>query len=69
MSTQYACMLTTPVQWSYAFQILKRGAHCDDRDAYSGMTLLHFAVKAGADGIADPRPASRTIKLLLSKGR
>ena len=29
-------------------QVLRRGAHVDDRDGLTDMTLLHYACKAGA---------------------
>lgn len=35
---------------SSCLQILKRGAHVDDRDGQTDMTLLHYASKAGSVG-------------------
>ena len=29
-------------------EVLRRGAHIDDRDGLSDLTLLHYAVKSGA---------------------
>lgn len=33
--------------------MLKRGAHVDDRDGLTGMTLLHYTAKSGALGNED----------------
>lgn len=49
-------------------QILKRGAHVNDRDGLTDMTLLHFACKAGASGVGDAASATRTVKSLLLQG-
>ncbi len=38
---------------SFLFQILKRGAHVDDRDGMTDMTLLHYTAKSGALGNED----------------
>ena len=32
----------------FNIQVLRRGAHVDDRDGLTDMTLLHYACKAGA---------------------
>lgn len=50
------------------FQILKRGAHINDRDGLTDMTLLHYASKSGAAGIGDPDLAAEVVNMLLSKG-
>ena len=49
-------------------QILRRGAHVDDRDAVTDMTMLHYSAKAGAHGIGDVDEACRITNLLISKG-
>ncbi|XP_076338969.1 CAP-Gly domain-containing linker protein 4-like isoform X2 [Tachypleus tridentatus] len=49
-------------------EILKRGAHINDRDGLTDMTLLHYACKAGATGVGDVQVAIRTTALLLDKG-
>jgi CAP-Gly domain-containing linker protein 3/4 len=50
------------------FQILKRGAHIDDRDGLTDMTLLHYVSKAGAQGLGDVDECCRMVNLLVSKG-
>ena len=50
------------------FQILKRGAHINDRDGLTDMTLLHYSSKSGAAGIGDPELAADIVSMLLSKG-
>ena len=49
-------------------QILKRGAHINDRDGLTDMTLLHYASKSGAAGIGDPEVAAKVVLMLISKG-
>ncbi|KAJ8306320.1 hypothetical protein KUTeg_016865 [Tegillarca granosa] len=49
-------------------EILKRGAHINDRDGLTDMTLLHYASKSGAAGIGDPELASQIVSMLISKG-
>ena len=49
-------------------EILKRGAHHNDKDGLTDMTLLHYACKAGSSGVGDVRAALRTVHLLISKG-
>ena len=34
--------------------MLRRGAHVDDRDGLTDMTLLHYACKAGAGNVTVP---------------
>ena len=38
---------------------LKVGAHPDDRDAVTDMTLLMYACKSGAAGVGSPAAAAR----------
>jgi len=49
-------------------EILKRGAHVNDRDGLTDMTLLHYASKAGANGVGDVEEACRMVNLLVSVG-
>ncbi|UYV73088.1 CLIP1 [Cordylochernes scorpioides] len=49
-------------------EILKRGAHINDRDGLTDMTLLHYACKAGACGVGDIAAATRTVAALLDSG-
>lgn len=49
-------------------EILKRGAHINDRDGLTDMTLLHYASKSGAAGIGDPELAAEVVSMLLSRG-
>ena len=50
------------------FQVLKRGAHINDRDGLTDMTLLHYASKSGAAGIGDAHLAAEVVNMLLAKG-
>ncbi|THD28696.1 CAP-Gly domain-containing linker protein 3 [Fasciola hepatica] len=47
-------------------EILRRGAHVDDRDGLTDMTLLHFSAKSGALG--DEESACRIAEFLLDNG-
>ncbi|TGZ50415.1 hypothetical protein CRM22_010810 [Opisthorchis felineus] len=47
-------------------EIFRRGAHVDDRDGLTDMTLLHFAAKSGAVG--DEESACRIAEFLLNGG-
>ncbi|BHF81555.1 CAP-Gly domain-containing linker protein 4 [Sparganum proliferum] len=47
-------------------EMLRRGAHVDDRDGLTGMTLLHYAAKSGALGNEDL--ACRISTFLLDEG-
>nr|CAH8861571.1 unnamed protein product [Trichobilharzia regenti] len=47
-------------------EIFRRGAHVDDRDGLTDMTLLHFAAKSGALG--DEQSACRIANYLLDEG-
>ncbi|XP_078389359.1 CAP-Gly domain-containing linker protein 3 isoform X2 [Cetorhinus maximus] len=49
-------------------EILKRGCHVNDRDGLTDMTLLHYACKAGANGVGDPVAAVRLCNQLISLG-
>ncbi|XP_064108829.1 CAP-Gly domain-containing linker protein 3-like isoform X2 [Macrobrachium nipponense] len=49
-------------------QALSLGCHVDDRDGLSDMTLLHYAVKAGSNGVGDPVMALKVVKELLRDG-
>ncbi|CAH1243559.1 CLIP3 [Branchiostoma lanceolatum] len=49
-------------------EVLRRGAHVNDRDGLTDMTLLQYACKAGATGIGSVEAASRLAELLISKG-
>ncbi|XP_069954051.1 CAP-Gly domain-containing linker protein 3 isoform X1 [Cherax quadricarinatus] len=49
-------------------QVLSMGCHVDDRDALTDMTLLHYAVKAGSNGVGDPATALQVVKQLVLDG-
>nr|XP_053640475.1 CAP-Gly domain-containing linker protein 4-like [Cherax quadricarinatus] len=49
-------------------QVLTMGCHVDDRDALTDMTLLHYAVKAGSNGVGDPATALQVVKQLVLDG-
>ncbi|XP_050689682.1 CAP-Gly domain-containing linker protein 4-like isoform X2 [Eriocheir sinensis] len=49
-------------------QALGLGSHVDDRDALTDMTLLHYAVKAGSNGVGDQDTALQVVKELLRAG-
>jgi len=49
-------------------EVLKRGAHPDDRDSLTDMTLIMYACKAGASGVGDVQSATRITEYLLSCG-
>lgn len=40
----------------------------NDRDGLTDMTLLHYACKAGANGVGNVTAATKTVGLLLDKG-
>ncbi|XP_046405746.1 CAP-Gly domain-containing linker protein 4-like [Ischnura elegans] len=52
----------------FAEQIIQRGAHVDDRDGLTDMTLLHYACRAGAGGVGDIDSALKVVNLLINKG-
>ncbi|KAF2352317.1 Ankyrin repeat-containing domain [Trinorchestia longiramus] len=47
---------------------VKGGSGINDRDAATDMTLLHYAVKAGARGVGDPSVAVQVVEELLRAG-
>ena len=49
-------------------EVLKRGAHVDDRDGLNDMTLLHYACKSGSPGIGNITASLRTVHLLAANG-
>ncbi|XP_077550264.1 CAP-Gly domain-containing linker protein 4-like isoform X5 [Haemaphysalis longicornis] len=51
-----------------ATEILKRGAHVNDRDGLTDMTLLHYACKSGAAGVGDLTSSTQTVGILLDYG-
>ena len=46
-------------------EVLRRGAHIDDRDELTDMSLLHFVCKSGAKGVGDVDIALKTAKFLV----
>ncbi len=40
----------------------------NDRDGLTDMTMLHYACKAGANGVGDAEEACRMVNLLVGKG-
>jgi len=46
--------------------MLDIGAHVDDRDGLTDMTMLHYACKAGTRGIGDVNLSCRVVDMLLS---
>ena len=44
---------------------MKRDFHVDDKDGLTDMTLLHFASKAGCEGVGERDSAHQLISLLL----
>lgn len=46
-------------------EVLRRGAHIDDRDGLTDMTLLHYVCKSGSNGVGDVDMALRTAKYLV----
>ncbi|ESO02289.1 hypothetical protein HELRODRAFT_188652 [Helobdella robusta] len=62
---------TTAVQQSVKTvicQMLDCGAHVNDRDGLTDMTMLHYAVKSGARGMGNIDDACQIVLLLLSRG-
>ncbi|XP_033636643.1 CAP-Gly domain-containing linker protein 4-like isoform X2 [Asterias rubens] len=49
-------------------EIFKRDFHVDDRDGLTDMTLLHYASKAGSEGISDRLGTLQLIQTLLDNG-
>ena len=48
-------------------QVLRRGAHVNDKDGLTDLSLLHFASKAGAVGIGNGTTAANLVNTLLNK--
>ncbi|KAK3754398.1 hypothetical protein QZH41_011174 [Actinostola sp. cb2023] len=48
--------------------ILRRGAHINDRDGLTDMTLLHYSCKAGAVGVGDVTSSVAVVSELIAKG-
>jgi len=46
-------------------EVLRRGAHIDDRDGLTDMTLLHYVCKSGSSGVGDVDMALRTVRYLV----
>jgi len=49
-------------------EIMKRGAHPDDRDSLTDMTLVMYACKAGASGVGSVDTASKITEYLVKQG-
>jgi len=49
-------------------EVLKRGAHQDDRDSLTDMTLLMYCCKAGASGVGNVEAAVKITTYLVEKG-
>ena len=49
-------------------EVLKRGAHPDDRDSLTDMSLLMYACKAGASGVGDVEAATKITTYLVELG-
>jgi CAP-Gly domain-containing linker protein 3/4 len=48
--------------------MLNAGAHVDDRDGLTDMTMLHYVCKSGARGIGDKDTTCRALQQLLELG-
>jgi CAP-Gly domain-containing linker protein 3/4 len=48
--------------------VLKRGAHPDDRDSLTDMSLLMYGCKAGASGVGDVEAATKITTYLVERG-
>jgi len=48
--------------------MLKAGAHVDDRDGLTDMTMLQYACKSGARGVGNAENSCQLVGLLLSLG-
>lgn len=67
-SYPHCCSLQ--VQQNIEFLIeecLRRGAHPDDRDSLTDMSLLMYACKAGADGVGNVESAARVGHVLVAQ--
>eukprot|EP00090_Calanus_glacialis_P040977 TRINITY_DN7180_c0_g1_i2.p1 TRINITY_DN7180_c0_g1~~TRINITY_DN7180_c0_g1_i2.p1 ORF type:complete len:672 (+),score=124.75 TRINITY_DN7180_c0_g1_i2:72-2087(+) len=49
-------------------EVLKRGAHPDDRDSLTDMTLLMYSCKAGASGVGNVEAAVKITTYLVERG-
>lgn len=49
-------------------EVLKRGAHPDDRDSLTDMTLIMYAVKSGASGVGNVDTATKMTEYLIEHG-
>lgn len=49
-------------------ELFKRGFRINDRDMLTDMTLLHYVVKSGANGMGDVNMAVKLTQLLIEKG-
>jgi len=49
-------------------EVLKRGAHPDDRDSLTDMTLLMYCCKAGASGVGNVEAAVKITTYLVERG-
>lgn len=49
-------------------EVLKRGAHPDDRDSLTDMTLLMYSCKAGASGVGDVEASTKITNYLVERG-
>jgi len=49
-------------------EALRRGAHPDDRDSLTDMTLLMYACKAGANGVGNVNTAAKVAEKLVDLG-
>ncbi|XP_065833452.1 CAP-Gly domain-containing linker protein 4-like [Oscarella lobularis] len=51
-----------------ANEVLRRGAHIEDRDSLTDHTLLHYACKSAACGVGDEESAAQLVSFLIEKG-
>ena len=49
-------------------EIFSRGAHINDKDGLTDMTLLHYAAKSGANGVGDVSVSLAICKFLVDQG-
>lgn len=49
-------------------EIFARGAHVNDKDGLTDMTLLHYAAKSGANGVGDIGASLAVVKFLVDQG-
>ena len=48
-------------------QILRRGAHINDKDGLTDLSVLHYACKAGADGMGNGVSTANLVNSLINK--